>query len=140
MSADFPALRKGEVVFLGDSARVVTSCRADITLAGLTVGLSDSFRRFLAAYEGTRRENGRARPLSFPLDALMLETGADAVFDEGSTSTTRRAYLVYVPSASWPEVKPPQTGDKLTLKDGQRLSVKDAPSHKGYWLLEARTC
>ena len=140
LAADFPALRKGEAVELGQSLRVVTSCKAAIVQAGFTVGLSDAFRKFQAAYVGTRREAGQVRQLKFTLDALWLETGADATLDDGSTSTRRRAYLVYVPTAMWPDVTPPQIGDRATLDDGQNVSVKNVTPYYGHWMLEARTC
>ena len=113
---DFPLLDKGDPVELDGSLHVVTSARRDASGASLTVGLSAAFSRFRAAY--ARRGSGPA----FPVPVLALEDAA-------------------LPSAEWPEPKPPQTGDgiRLDAPSGEaRLKVASAVRHGLWWMLRAR--
>ena len=66
------------------------------------------------AYSITRRENGAARILSFPLKAIATEGGADILTDAVAPSRFQ-PWTLRVLEKDWPEKTPPQIGDELTF-------------------------
>lgn len=140
--ADFPALCKGEAVELGQTFRVVTSCRMDIAGAGYTVGLSAEFEKCPAAYSGSRRENGRVRQFRHPLDVLLLETGRDASYIDGIAPAMETSYTVAVRRADWPEATGPDPSDAFEVAPGGipfTLRVASATRHDGWYIIKCRT-
>ena len=140
--ADFPALCKGEAVELGQTFRVVTSCRMDIAGAGYTVGLSAAFEKCPATYSGTRREAGHVRQIKHPLDVLLLETGTADNYADALAPTYAKAYTVAVRRVDWPEVTEPEPSDLLEVApDGHpfALKVSAVTRHDGWYILKCRT-
>ena len=140
--ADFPALCKGEAVELGQTFRVVTSCRMDIAGAGYTVGLSAAFDKCPAAYKGTRRENGKARTIQHPLDILLLENGTADNYTDALAPTYATAYIAAIRRADWPEVSDPEPSDTIEVApDGHPLTLKvsTVTRHGGWYILKCRT-
>lgn len=140
--ADFPALCKGEAVELGQTFRVVTSCRMDIAGAGYTVGLSAAFEKCPAAYTGTRREAGHVRQIKHPLDVLLLETGTADNYADALAPTYATAYTVAVRRTDWPEVTEPEPSDQLEVAPGGHpfaLKVSTVTRHDGWFILKCRT-
>ena len=118
--ADFPMLRKGEAVMLGQTLHVVTSCKEDIAKAGYVVGLSDRLRP--AAYSFTHRVDGTLRTKSFPVMVLVDDSGGTV--DDVTTSAQGKMHKVLLVQDEWPEATPPHAGAAVTLYDGTRLAVQ----------------
>lgn len=140
--ADFPELCKGEAVELGQTFRVVTSCKKDIAGAGYTVGLSAAFEKCPAAYSGTRRESGHVRQIKHPIDVLILETGTADNYADALAPTYATAYTVAVRRTDWPEVTDPEPSDALEVApDGHPLTLKvsTVTRHDGWYILKCRT-
>lgn len=140
--ADFPALCKGEAVELGQTFRVVTSCRMDIAGAGYTVGLSAAFEKCPATYSGTRREAGHVRQIKHPIDVLLLETGTADNYADALAPTYATAYTVAVRRTDWPEVTEPEPSDVLEVAPGGHpfaLKVSTVTRHDGWYILKCRT-
>ena len=140
--ADFPALCKGEAVELGQTFRVVTSCRMDIAGAGYTVGLSAAFEKCPAAYSGTRREAGHVRQIKHPLDVLLLENGTADNSMESVAPTYATAYVAAIRRDDWPEESAPEVSDTLEVAPGGLpfvLKVSTVTRHDGWYILKCRT-
>ena len=140
--ADFPELCKGDAVELGNTFRVVTSCRKDIVGVGYTVGLSAEFEKCPAAYSGTRREAGHVRQIKHPLDVLLLETGTADNYADALAPTYATAYIVAVRRTDWPEVTEPEPSDVLEVAPGGHpfvLKVSAVTRHDGWYILKCRT-
>lgn len=118
--ADFPTLRKGEAVKLGQTLHVVTSCKEDIAKAGYVVGLSDRLRP--AAYSFTHRVDGTLRTKAFPVMVLVDDSGGTV--EDVTLAGLGKVYKLFVIQKEWPEPTPPHAGAWFTLFDGTRLAVQ----------------
>jgi len=140
--ADFPGLKTGEAVELGETLRVVTSCATGPVNALLTIGLSAEFEKCPAAYKGTRRENGKARTIQHPLDILLLENGTADNYTDALAPTYATAYIAAIRRADWPEVSDPEPSDTIEVApDGHPLTLKvsTVTRHDGWYILKCRT-
>lgn len=91
----------------------------------------------LVAVEGRR---GARTVKTGALPACVFDEGLDETLQDGSTSTTRRRYSVYLRAADWPETEPPREGYYVLLADGTKLSVMSVSRQHGDYQMEARTC
>ncbi len=143
--ADFPKLKNGEAVELGNTLRVVTSCTTGPVNALLTVGLSAAFEKCPATYSGKRRENGTPRQFKHPIDVLALESASvPSDYGDAAAPTYVQSWIVCISADGWPEVSAPQVSDALEFADPHnsfaavRLRVSDVKRHEGYWIITAR--
>ena len=140
-AADFPTLEQGAAVELGESLRVVVSMQTDPVGATFTVGLSAEFEKCPAAYRGTRREDGRARTLDFPIDVLLLESGTSDSITDAAAPSIVPTYIVAIRREDWRDETTPNFGDELTAaRDGVPLVVKviSAERSDGWHILKCR--
>lgn len=141
-AADFPTLEQGSAVELGESLRVVVSMKTDPVGATFTVGLSAEFEKCPAAYNGTRREDGKARTIRHPLDLLILEIGTADNYNDALAPTYATAYTAAIRRADWPEVTDPELSDTIEVApDGHPLTLKvsNVTRHGGWYILKCRT-
>ena len=130
-AADFPDLRKGCAVQLGDRWRIVTAARTDPARASLSVWLSDELEEIVADY---RRPGTNIRQ---PLKVLAVESDTLDAWSDNLAPTACRAWLLAVSAEHWLEASDPQIGDEATI-DGKALRVSAVAKHDGYWVLTCR--
>ncbi len=103
----------------------------------------------LVAVEGKRTpRSGSARAAVFrsPIKACVIDLGMDDPLMDGSTGTNRRRWSVRVRIQDWPEVDPPQIGDRLHIPGEFDLGgvpvkakVKAIVRHADDYIMEARS-
>ena len=104
----------------------------------------------LVAVEGKRTpRSGCARAAVFrsPIKACVIDLGMDDPLMDGSTGTNRRRWSVRVRFADWPEVDPPQVGDKLHIPgefeiagEPVKAAVQSINRTDDCFIMEARQC
>lgn len=143
---DFPDIAEGSLVELDGVPHLTTTLRTDPVTASLTVGLSAPLTECPAAYSGTRRVDGAAVTLKFPMDILAVENAAlPNVYGDAPAPIIAQSWTCCVAAEKWPDVTPPQTGDELAFTVTRygttydiRLRVSQAIRNHGWWILTAR--
>lgn len=142
---DFPELKDGAVVEIGNDLHIVTSARTDAVGASLTFGVSDSLDRAGAIYSGVRRENDIARKFRHPIDLFAIRTSdAPPGLSDSAAYSLEQSWLVCIAADVWPEVFGPQASDIIEFADPKRawetvrLKVASVVQYSDYWMLRAR--
>ena len=144
--SDFPDIAEGSLIELDGVPHLTTAIRTDPVAASVTVGLSEPLADCAATYTGTRRINGAAVALKFPLDILAVENAAlPNPYGEAAAPNIAQTWTCCVAAENWPENTPPQTGDELSFTASRygtvydiRLRVSQAVRNHGWWILTAR--
>jgi len=137
-AANFPTLTWDSVVFVGDTAHVVTSYRTDPVGASATVGLSEPLSNCAAYVSGVRGN----RAVRFPLDILAENNGLAPDYTDGYAPTTVHSWTLVVACDDWPESGEPQIGDEFRFdKDGEPVRVKVARCNRRerHYIISARS-
>lgn len=131
--ADFPLLRQGSLVFLGEmeEAHIVTSARVDPVAASVSCGLSAPLDQVEVAY---RRPGTNIR---HSMSVLAVESDVIDPVPDGFAATASRAWFVAFADAEWSHVSEPQIGDELTIRD-RTLRACAVARHDGCWILTCR--
>lgn len=94
-----------------------------------------------------RTRGGAPAVMRAPLRACVIDLGLDDPLADGSTGTNRRRWSVRVRIQDWPEVDPPQIGDRLHIPGEFDLggvpvkaAVQTIGRHDDAFIMEARSC
>lgn len=142
---DFPDLKDGAVVEIGNDLHIVTSAKVDAVGASLVFGVSDSLDRAGAIYSGVRRENDVARKFRHPIDLFAIRTSdAPPGLSDPAAFSLEQSWLVCIAADVWPEVYGPQASDTIEFTDPKRaweivrLKVASVVRYSDYWMIRAR--
>lgn len=150
-AGDFPTLEVGSAVEIyvenaphisSPSFRSVVSIKGDAVGATLTIGISAEFDKCPASYSGTRRVDGSVRNVRHSLDVLIHEEGTADNYTDAIAPTYATAYTIAIRSADWPEITPPEAGDKIEAAPDYGavvLKVSTVTRHGGWYILKCRT-
>ena len=83
----------------------------------------------LVAYRGTRREDGRARPIASTFRAIATEEdGAEEWGSDSAAPIIPRVWRLRVLVGDWPEVTPPQDSDEVEFRAMDGVDVNGVVS------------
>lgn len=143
--SDFPDLKDGAVVEIGDDLHIVTSARTDAVGASLVFGVSDVLDRAGAIYSGVRRENDVARKFRHPINLFAIRVSeAPPDLSDSAAFSYEQSWVVCIAADVWPETFGPQASDTIEFTDPKRawetvrLKVSSVVQHSDYWMLRAR--
>lgn len=134
LASDFPTIDKGAGVTLGDTFRVVTSVRTDVSGASKYIGLSYPFERFAASIFG-KRENAA---MNMPVKILAVSNGKQTEYADGYAPIDVYSWTVAISVKDWIWESAPQIGDEIRFND-KRVKVAKVTERDGLYILNARS-
>lgn len=102
----------------------------------------DEFFGFVAVFTGTRRESGSAAARALNVTVACSVTGGEIsdITSGGIAPAIGREYTVTIRRADWPDHKPPQSGDVITIDNFPAMAVRVVlPDGAAGWALKCHT-
>lgn len=127
------ALKSGEPITVGESARIVVSQSVDPVGALRKIGVSAPFD-YRVSFTGRRNENNTPRQAAQGIYCLKISTDTPPEYGSVPNPEDPR-WVLCIRQSDWLDNLKPQTGDVTTDEDGTQFRVMRVEFRVGVWIL-----